>query len=310
MRTPVVIIFFNRMGPLKRLVARLSNVQPQKVYLISDGPRDDHEEEAGKVAECREFMKKLPWACDLRCNLAEKNMGCRERVISGLDWVFGQEEQAVILEDDCIPELEFFPWVETMLNRYADNPKVLSIGGTNLCPYLCDKASDVVFSKYATIWGWATWRRAWSLNDKNLELLREAVKTHRLKRWLGSWRAEWYWRYLLSHVKSSWGYRWAFTHFAYESFCALPPVNLVTNIGMTDVAATHTSNNPYNLPRADARWNHAVCGGRDVISNVRLDAWIEDNHFSRSLANRLVWCYKHYFNQGGIHGSPSSCCKK
>ena len=289
MNTSIAIVFFNRIEPLKRLVIRLAEIKPPKLYLISDGPREGREGELEKVAECREFMKNLPWRCEIRENFAEKNMGCRVRVTSGLDWVFEHEEKAIILEDDCIPEPEFFPWVEKMLGRYKDEKKVLSVSGTNLRPQLCDQSVDSVFSKYSMIWVWATWRRAWAKNDKNLSLFQDACKRHHFRKWLGKWRAEWYWRYLLTHVQSSWGYRWAFTHFANEAYCVLPPVNLVENIGMTGVEATHTSSNPYDLAKVSKQWQIPNGKSDAVVSNPRLDKWIDDNFFSRSLIGRIKW---------------------
>jgi len=125
MTVPVAIVFFNRIEPLKQLIERLVEVKPPKIYLISDGARDGRAGEAEKVAECREFMSKFSWTCEVKSNFAEKNMGCRARVTSGLDWVFEHEDRAIILEDDCIPEPEFFPWVEKMLERYKDNGRAL-----------------------------------------------------------------------------------------------------------------------------------------------------------------------------------------
>ena len=289
MNTPIAIIFFNRLMPLKRLISILATVKPDKVYLISDGPRESRAGEFEKVKECREFMTNLPWTCEVKINFAEKNMGCRARVTSGLDWLFKHEERAIILEDDCIPEPEFFLWIEKMLERYVDEPKVLSIGGTNLRPQLCAQNVDAVFSKYSMIWGWGTWRRAWQKNDTNLDLFSDACKRHHFRKWLGKWRAEWYWRYLLTHVKTSWGYRWAFTHFVNEAYCVLPPVNLVENIGMTDVEATHTSSNPYYLAPVSNGWDIPCDAPSAVKNNALLDKWIEDNFFSRSLVGRIKW---------------------
>jgi len=289
MNVPVVIVFFNRIEPLKKLVARLAEIKPHKVYLVADGARENRAGEAEKVAACRAVMQNLPWDCEIKCNFAEKNMGCRARVTSGLDWAFSQEERAIILEDDCVPEPEFFPWVEKMLDRYQDEECVLSVGGTNLRPQLCDQSLDCVFTKYAMIWGWATWRRAWQKNDKELALFSRACQTHLLKKWLGKWRAEWYWCYLLTHVKSSWGYRWAFTHFANNAYCVVPPVNLVENIGMTDVEATHTTSNPYQLATVAKQWRQPAVGPDCVEGNVALDLWIDDHFYSRSFGERIKW---------------------
>ena len=37
---------------------------------------------------------------------------------SGISWVFSQVEEAIILEDDCVPHLSFFRFCEEMLERY------------------------------------------------------------------------------------------------------------------------------------------------------------------------------------------------
>lgn len=296
MHVPVAIVFFNRLDPLKKLVSRLAEVKPPRVYLISDGARKEKTGEFERVEDCRAFMRKLPWQCEIRENFSSENLGCRKRVTSGLDWVFEQEDQAIILEDDCIPEPEFFPWVETMLERYKDEQRVLSVGGTNLRPQLCDQSVDCAFTKYAMIWGWATWRSAWAKNDKNLERIPEACRAHQFRKWLGKWRAELYWRYLLTHVASSWGYRWAFTHFAFQGLCVVPPVNLVENIGMTDSNATHTSENPYELARTFKGWV-MPCEDGVIESNKRLDGWIEDNIFSRSIWNRCRWVLRKVRNR-------------
>lgn len=289
MNVPVVIVFFNRLEPLKKLVARLAEVHPSRVYLIADGARRGRAGEADRVETCRAFMRKLPWQCEIRENFSPENLGCRKRVTSGLDWVFEQEDRAIILEDDCIPEPEFFPWVEEMLERYKTETKVLSVSGTNLRPELCTPTEDCTFSKYAMFWGWATWRRAWQKNDRDLSQFPNACQTHLLKRWLGRRRAEWYWRYLLTHVKSSWGYRWSFTHFVNEAYCVLPTVNLIDNIGMTDEQATHTSSNPYQLAKVEKDWCQPKSGPSQVEGNMKLDKWIDDHFYSRSLLERAKW---------------------
>ncbi len=292
MTTPVAIIFFNRLEPLKRLVARLAEVKPPKVYLVADGARPSRPDDVANVAACRAFMQELPWKCEIKTNFAEKNLGCRERVTSGLDWVFENEPEAIILEDDCIPEVTFFPWVETMLARYREVPEVMSVGGTNMRPQLSPRGVDAVFTKYAMIWGWATWARAWRLNDKNLTKFPAACQTHLIKHWLGKWRAEVYWRYLLTHIKTTWDYCWLFAHFTESGLCVVPPVCLVENIGMSGVEATHTSDNTYDLPSVARNWSPKGLREPKIAANVALDGWMEDNIYSRSLGGRLKWLWR------------------
>ena len=131
---PVVVIIFNRPELARRLAEALESVKPGIIYLISDGPRVGVAGEEEKVAASREIFETLPWDCKVVTCFASKNMGCMERITSGLDWVFGQVDRAVILEDDCIPSQSFFWFCEELLERYETDERVLSISGARLAP--------------------------------------------------------------------------------------------------------------------------------------------------------------------------------
>jgi hypothetical protein len=290
--SPLVIFFFNRPDSLRRLVNRLAMVKPKMLYLVCDGARINRPDEKKLVDESRSIFENLTWCCNIQKNYSDTNLGCRQRIISGLDWVFKREEMAIILEDDCIPIADFFPFCEEMLERYKNDVHILSVGGTNFRPQLSLANYDITFSKYAMIWGWATWRRAWQLLDRDLQLMSKAKESHHLKKWLGSWRAEWYWLYILKKVPSSWGYRWAFTGFMNQGIHLLPAKCLVENIGFTKDQATHTSTNIYDLPAcADEFLSPYRCPISPETNQV-LDKWIEDHVFSRSLIERLKWVLK------------------
>ena len=74
-----------------------------------------------------------------------------------------------------------------------------------------------------------------------------------------------------------------------NAYCVLPPVCLVENIGMMDAAATHTSDNPYELPNVEKNWVIPVGVPEKIVCNEALDCWIDDNFFSRSFGARVKW---------------------
>jgi hypothetical protein len=57
--------------------------------------------------------------CRVLTNFSDDNLGCRRRVSSGIDWVFSLVEEAIFLEDDCLPDQTYFPFCEQMLDRYT-----------------------------------------------------------------------------------------------------------------------------------------------------------------------------------------------
>ncbi len=118
LETPVALIVFNRPETTRRVFAAIAAARPARLLLIADGPRTDRPGEVERCDEVRKIVTSVDWPCEVLTNFAEENMGCRRRVVSGLNWVFSQVEEAIILEDDCVPDASFFPFCAEMLERY------------------------------------------------------------------------------------------------------------------------------------------------------------------------------------------------
>ena len=97
----------------------------------------------------------------IRYCVAEQNLGCDARLTTGLDWVFGRVPEAIILEDDLVPDPSFFPWCAAMLRRYRDEPKIMHVSGRNELGRWGSDSSDHLIVRRGSISGWGAWRRAW-----------------------------------------------------------------------------------------------------------------------------------------------------
>ena len=146
----------------------IRKVAPKNLYLAADGPRQDREGETELCNRVREIISNIDWPCNVKTLFREKNVGCREAVSEAINWFFGQEEQGIILEDDCLPDVTFFPFCEQLLEKYKDDERVISIGGTNL-GYRFPDESSYGFSRFMNMWGWATWRRSAILVDYEMK---------------------------------------------------------------------------------------------------------------------------------------------
>ena len=270
---PVVVVIFNRPELALRLVEALELVKPGIIYLISDGPRAGVAGEEEKVAASRELFETLPWDCNVVTNFASTNMGCMERITSGLDWVFGQVDRAVILEDDCIPGPSFFGFCEELLERYETEEQVLSISGARLAPVF-DMSADYSFSRYAFCWGWATWGRAWAKFDKDMGSYSEIRETRFLQTLLGGRRQAFYWRCIFDNVIQgkidSWAYRWTYTHWVNGAVSAIPRVNLISNRGI-GLTATNTKEKSEWLENHAASLSFPLRASNDVSRDMRFD---------------------------------------
>ncbi|MEB3884964.1 hypothetical protein [Lyngbya sp. CCY1209] len=156
--------------------------------------------------------------------------------------MFGLVEEAIILEDDCIPDPSFFWFCQELLERYRDDGRVMQIIGENTHGYKSPEYS-YFFSCYSFYCGWATWRRAWQLYDGSLKLWPELRKTSWLKDLLQSERATKYWETIFDLIYNgfnSWGWAWSFACFANRGLSVNSNYNLITNIGFGSEAA-HTT---------------------------------------------------------------------
>lgn len=159
---PVALLAFNRPDMTKKVFSAIRQAKPSTLFLIMDGPRDDHPGDGELVAETRAVVEAVDWPCTVIRDFAVQNLGLKKRISSGLDTVFSSTPHAIVLEDDCVPDSTFFPFMTELLERYADDERVGILSGTSrlrghrVGPYSYDFSGDV------RIWGWATWARTWT----------------------------------------------------------------------------------------------------------------------------------------------------
>ncbi|WP_413166739.1 putative capsular polysaccharide synthesis family protein [Capilliphycus salinus ALCB114379] len=243
LRTPVVLIIFRRPDTTQKVFEVIRQVQPSKLFVIADGPRLDKPGEAEKCMAARKIIEQVNWNCEVLTNYSDINLGCKQRVSSGLDWVFSLVEEAIILEDDCVPDPTFFYFCQELLERYRDETRIMQILGENTHGYQSQKYSYYL-SCYTFYCGWATWRRAWKLYDGSLKVWPKLRETKWLDNLLGNERAVQYWSKIFDLVYegfNSWGWAWSFTCFLHQGLCIGSNVNLISNIGF-GVDAAHTKN--------------------------------------------------------------------
>jgi hypothetical protein len=291
--TALLLIIFNRPDLTLKLYEQLKALKPSKLYIISDGGRND--KECLIIEQSRMIFNNIEWKCKVKRNYSTNNMGLRKRIVSGIDWAFESEEKLIILEDDCIPHPDFIPFCEAMLEKYRDNKKIMTINGCNLNQSLtCKNRESHFFSRYANSWGWATWKEAWSRYDKDLDGLKNPTINKLLKSHLTApIRATLYWRYKLNEVKSnrinSWAFRWMFTLFENKALAIVPRTNLITNIG-NDERSTNTKGKLHyiNLPTSSINKLESI-DPENTTPNNTYDKWVEDSIYSKSLTYRLNW---------------------
>lgn len=291
LKTPVAFIIFNRPDTTERVFAEIAKAKPPKLLVVADGPRANRSGEADKCAVTRAIIERVNWPCEVLTNFSDVNLGCKNRVASGIDWVFEQVPEAIILEDDCIPHPTFFRFCEELLERYRDDMRIGMISGDNFQFGQQRTADSYYFSRYNHIWGWASWRRAWQHYDREASIwpvLRDGDWLSAITRNSSERK---YWAKVFQAVHDgridTWDYQWILTNWSQGMVAILPSVNLISNIGFGG-DATHTHGASIY---ADMKIEPMVFPLRHptvFLPNVEADSYTAMGMFSTSLARRVL----------------------
>lgn len=246
LNTPVALIVFNRPEATRRVFAAVAAARPSRLFIIADAPRTDRQGERQRCDEVLKIVSAVDWPCTVETNLAAENLGCRRRVKSGLDWVFSLVEEAIILEDDCLPDPSFFPYCAQLLERYRDCAQVGIISGFNPMQNYFPFPYSYYFTKIVLIWGWATWRRTWQKYDEEMVSWPRVRDDGLLGLIWKNQKARQMWTAIFESMYSgigpnAWSYNLVYSSWIRNWLNIVPSRNLIQNIGF-DQDATHTKN--------------------------------------------------------------------
>jgi len=246
---PILLIVFNRPHLAATVLDAIGKQRPSKLYIAADAPRDPalHPNDAYRCEECRNLAHTIDWPCEVLTKFSAINQGCGLAVSSAISWFFEHEKSGIILEDDCLPADDFFPYCAELLQLYQDKKEVMAICGNIFgAPQSAQACAGYSygFGRYAQVWGWATWARAWSLyhyeiggsaddfryfKTRGVSYLQQKLHQERVKSTNDP------------GGPNTWDYQWQFAVLKNEGLAICPSVNLISNLGFGN-DATHTLN--------------------------------------------------------------------
>lgn len=231
---PILLIIYNRIAETHDIFQTIRAIRPSKLYVAADGAKQDDSHDYGTCLRTRSVI--MPeWPCDLKLLFKEEHLGKSQMVFQAVNWFFENEPEGIVLFDDTLPHLDFFPYCEQLLAKYRDNKNIVHIGGSYFQSGKKRNDASYYFSCYATTWGFATWRDRWAnfdLSMKNVQSLNFAdILTYYIK----SRRERSYWlrhgAILQKYQFDIWEFQYLFHLWSKQGLCISPNVNLVTNIG-------------------------------------------------------------------------------
>ncbi len=242
--TPVLFLVFNRPDTTRQVFEAIRRAKPKQLFIAADGPRPDRPGDSVKCRLVRQIAEQVDWDCDVKTLFREKNLGCKYAVSSAIDWFFERVEEGIILEDDTLPEASFFTYCAHLLAHYRHADKVMHISGVDFQFGRRRGNASYFFSRYAHVWGWASWRRAWHNYDVHMEGLGDFIKERKLENLIEPEEERSFWleafRQMAGNQVDTWDTQWLFSVWNSGGVCITPNVNLISNIGFGE-GATHTT---------------------------------------------------------------------
>ena len=302
---PVLLTAFNRPELMRRVLDRVRTYEPNRLFIAVDGPRARTPDDEPLVNECRKMIEEVDWDCEVETLVHDENLGCGRAMSTAITWFFEHNEQGIILEDDTLPNASFFSFCAELLVRYVSDDRVFAVSGCNLAPdnHVIDPAAPYRFSRIPTVWGWATWRRAWQTYRLDIRDWKSECGVTQLARTLGrsaTMTAFWATEFELTGRGNvdTWDWQLSYASMRNDQFVATSNVNLVENIGF-GADATHTHGEspilqaprPVPLPLPDV----------PVMWDRRADEWVTRNHFGGSLLTSVDRVRQYLWNRQKVN---------
>jgi hypothetical protein len=290
--TPLLLIAWRRPHTLRQVIDAIRPVAPTRLFVACDGPNPERPGEAEKVASTRAVIEQeINWPCQIERLYSDGNQGCRLGVSRAITWFFEQVEEGIILEDDCVPHPDFFPYCSTLLERYRHDTRVWCISGNNFQNGQWRGGGSYYFSRYNHCWGWASWRRCWPHYDADLSQwpalrdsgLLDTIFEDPLERqyWSSIWQ-----RLVDAGKPDTWDYQWTFTCLANGGLTALPNHNLVSNVGFGEDGVNTVSG---VSPTPDVQPLQLESSPLFVLRSKDADAYTFNNVFSPPIKSTFTF---------------------
>lgn len=242
LKTAVGFIIFNRPDNTAKVFEAIRKAQPPILLVAADGARPEKVGEAENCAATRAIIDRVDWKCEVITNYSDVNLGMKIREASAFDWIFENVEEAIILEDDCLPHPSFFRYCEELLDYYRHDSRIMTISGDN-SPLGYRRTDDsYYFSIYPRTWGWATWRRAWQNYDIQMKKWPQVRDNNWLKDILHDDYSVKVWTEIFQSTYEgkpgfdTWDYQWTLASWMANGLSIIPNGNLISNLGFNQDA--------------------------------------------------------------------------
>jgi hypothetical protein len=297
---PIALFVYNRPEHTRRTVIMLRQnalAQESDLVVFSDAPRK--RETAGMVQAVRDYMRTVDGFKTVKIVERATNFGLAASITRGVTDICAEYGRVIVLEDDIETSPHFLTFMNDALDFYADVPEVAAVSGFHL-------PSDTAFPETffqcdAECWGWATWRRAWSVYQPDGAVSLRELERRNMQQIFDQ---EWSYPYMkmlraqIAGKNSSWAVRWRASVILRGMLSLYPGRSLTRNIG-ADGSGTHSS--------ISSAWDTEVSSTPIQVAEIPLvhsdqayDAFVRFNRsqlpsFKTKVIGKLKAIFSHLF---------------
>ena len=292
---PILLLCWRRPDTLRQVIDAIRPSAPTRMFVACDGPNIQRIDEAEKVAATRAVVsKEIDWPCQLKLFYSDINQGCRLGVSSAITWFFDHVDQGIILEDDCIPSPFFLDFCQVNLKRYENDPRIWQISGYNsLVEASASTASlsppDYFYSKYGSIWGWASWRDRWVHFDSELSFFDDPEMLYFFLNSLEPWENPARRLRQINLIRAgydTWDWQWLFCRILNSGLSVVPASSLISNCGFGPDATHTTQLKSQHRPTDASLQTDSSCYSKHILINKDYDRCILKRSTSQSVARK------------------------
>lgn len=99
--TPVLFCTFARPECARQSFNAIKAAKPSVLYFYSNKAREEKPDEVKRNTEIREYIKEIDWDCDLHTWFRDEYVDVYTSLLGAINWVFDNEEQAIVMEEDA-----------------------------------------------------------------------------------------------------------------------------------------------------------------------------------------------------------------
>ena len=289
MYAPIALFVYKRLEHTREAIRALQCndlAKDSPLIIFSDYAKSPSE--VDQVLSVREFCKNISGFKSVQIIERSHNLGLAQSIITGVTEVLSSYDQIIVIEDDLVVAPYFLKFMNDGLRKYEENDRVISIHGyvyptKNILPLN-------FFLRGADCWGWATWKRGWSLFNQNGAILIKELKSRNLLSEFDFNRAYPFSKMLKDQIRGrndSWAVRWYASAFLANRLTLYPGKSLIQNMGF-DGKGSHCS--PTQIFDVDLTHDPVEIADIPVVSSALAFSEFENFYHSsrRSFSTRLL----------------------